>query len=106
MKLTKSKEKKSITLNDLAAMVAKGFEHTASKEDIKKLETRIDGVENRMGGLEVEMKALKNNVKNYLELSDKRYLELKHRDKMLMEYLKELALKTQVKMTFKELETF
>ncbi|MDP2933532.1 MAG: hypothetical protein Q8N81_05385 [bacterium] len=49
---------KSFDLNDLAIMVAKGFENTSTKDDVKRLENRMDGMENRMDGMEKSMKSL------------------------------------------------
>jgi hypothetical protein len=60
--------KKPMTIDGLAVIVAKGFEH---------VENMIGGVETRMGQVEHQMKALNSNVNNYLELSEKRYAELK-----------------------------
>ena len=73
---------------------------------IDKLEVRMGGLEARMGELEHEMAALNAKVTNYLELSDKRYLELKRKNLVLAKWIKELAEKTGVKLDFKELEEF
>jgi hypothetical protein len=35
--------KKKMTIDDLALMVAKGFEHTATKDDLKELRVEIKG---------------------------------------------------------------
>lgn len=44
--------KKSITIDDLAIMVAKGFENTATKNDITRLENRLDDIDSRLGKIE------------------------------------------------------
>jgi len=41
-----------ITLEQLAHMVQRGFEQTATKEDLKGLERRFDDVDNRFEGIE------------------------------------------------------
>ncbi|MBU4275039.1 hypothetical protein KKE19_04490 [Patescibacteria group bacterium] len=38
-------KKKNITIDDLAIMVQKGFDKTSTKEQVEKLEYRIDKVE-------------------------------------------------------------
>ena len=95
---------KKITLEDLALMVKKGFDHAASKEDLKAvelrldkridnletrfdslearfdlLETKVDGLETKVDTLEIKMDGLKTSFDSHLSLSDKRYLELKHK---------------------------
>jgi phage gp16-like protein len=73
--------KKKMTLEDLAIMVAKGFENTATKADIAKLDKKIDSVKSE---LKSEIQGLRNSVNNYLKLTDKRYLELKNNQKILV----------------------
>jgi hypothetical protein len=104
--------KKKITLDDLAIMVAKGFDDTATKGDIAKLEGRVGKLEDRMvkledsmTGLESEMKGLRNSVNNYLKLSDKRYIELKNNQKILARYLKAIIEKSKISINTRELET-
>ena len=96
--------KKSMTIDDLAVMVAKGFENTATKEDVNGLTGRVDGLTDRMGKLEHQMQALNSNVNNYLELSEKRYVELKHNDAILAKWIKLVADKTGVPIDVSQLE--
>jgi uncharacterized phage infection (PIP) family protein YhgE len=79
----------------LARMVAKGFENTAK-----------DMAELKQGTSELkhEVSAVKNNVNNYLELSEKRYVELKQRDILLAKWLKLVAEKTGVSIDVSQLE--
>lgn len=56
------KKKKQITTEDLALMIANGFEETATKQDFSRLEKRVGGLEGRVGGLEKDMKGLKQDV--------------------------------------------
>jgi hypothetical protein len=43
---------KNTTIDDLARMITEGFQSTAGKEDIRKVEVRLDGVESRLGKIE------------------------------------------------------
>jgi len=79
---------KNVTLDDLAVMVAKGF----------------NAVDERFNKLEGEMQALRSSVNNYLELSDKRYLELKAREKVIVNWVKTIADKTGVQINLEDLE--
>lgn len=58
------KNQKTFDLNDLAVMVAKGFENTATKDDFKRLENRMDGMENRMDGMDKRMGSMEKSMKN------------------------------------------
>ena len=46
------KKNKNISIDDLAAMVAKGFSNTATKDDIKRLESHLDDIDFRLGKIE------------------------------------------------------
>lgn len=96
---------------EMAVMVAKGFEQTSKEisgldRRILALEKRITALEARMTRLENEMKALSSKVTNYLQLSDRRYLELKRRDMVIARWLKQVADKTGVEIDLAELEKF
>ncbi len=84
-----------MTIDDLAVMVAKGF---------SRVDERFDKLEGRMEKLETEMQGLRSSVNNYLELSDKRYLELKAREKVIVNWVKQIADKTGVKISLEDLE--
>jgi chromosome segregation ATPase len=45
-------EEREITIEDLAAMVKKGFDKTAQRTDLERLEKKIDTVDSRLGNLE------------------------------------------------------
>ena len=87
--------KKSMSIDDLAVMVASGFEHVS--KDISDMQTRLSALEH-------SMLALSSNVNNYLELSEKRYSELKQRDALLAQWLKLIAEKTGVPIDVSQLE--
>lgn len=95
---------KPMTLDDLAAMVARGFEHTPNKEDFTELTGRMDKLEGKVDTMGHTVEALNSNVKNYLELSEKRYFELKQRDALLAQWLKLIAEKTNVAIDVSQLE--
>lgn len=70
-------------------------------KQLHSLEKRLTS---RIEALESEMKALSAKVTNYLELSDKRYLELKRRELVIAKWVKQIADKTGVKIDLEELE--
>jgi len=108
--------KKNVTIDDLAVMVAGGFEGVNKRLDkvegrlgivegkLEKVEDRLSTVEGRLGSLETSMEGLRSSVNNYLELSDKRYLELKARQNILANWVKEIGEKTGVKVDLEDLE--
>ncbi len=61
-------------------------------------------VDLRLEKLEHQMGALDSSVKNYLELSDKRYLELRQINKIIFKYLKIVSEKAKVPLDLSELE--
>ncbi len=85
----------------LARMVAKGFEDTATKQDVANLNIKIDGVKKE---LKEEMQGLRGSVNNYLQLSDKRYLELKNNQKILAKYIKLVFQKSSIPVDLTELD--
>lgn len=60
-------KKRNITIDDLAVMVQKGFEETATKEQVDvrfdKVEGRLDKVEGRLMKIEIRM----DNVESEIE---------------------------------------
>lgn len=68
------------------------------------VEKRFDKLEGRMDKLEHHMGALASSVKNYLELSDKRYLELRQTNRIIFKYLKLVVQKSKVPIDLSELE--
>ena len=93
---------KNITLDDLAVMVAKGFDGVNGRLD--KVEGRLDKVEGGMSELKTEMQGLRASVNNYLALSDRRCLELKAREKGIVSWVKQIGDKTGVKISLEDLE--
>ena len=55
--------KKDITLDGLAQMVAKGFANTASKQDVQDLRSDFDDQRSDFNGLRQEFKDLRTDVK-------------------------------------------
>ena len=54
--------KKKFTIDDLAVMVKKGFDQTATKEEIHAITARLDGLEKKVGGLDHKMDGLEQKV--------------------------------------------
>ena len=90
-----------VTLVDnLAGSTANGFE---------RLEKRMDGFEKRMDRFEEKLEALTQTVNNlanklghYIDLHEERYLDLKHRYKLLANWAEKVASKTGIPFEFKE----
>lgn len=106
----KQKNKKNITLDDLAVMVVEGFndvnERMATKDDIVDIRKDIKNLSDRVGKLEIKVDTLQSSVNNYLELSDKRYLELREVNRIMFKYLKLIVVKTKAPIDLTELEKF
>lgn len=58
----KKDKNKSVTMDELANMVARGFENTATKRDISDVNLRIDGLDLRIDGLDLRMDNLEKKV--------------------------------------------
>lgn len=110
--MPKKSEKKNMTLDKLAVMVNEGFNditgRMATKQDLEsvKLELKKDihELSGRVEKVEHKMEALNSNVNNYLELSEKRYVELKRRDVILAKWIKLVAHKIKVPVDLSEFE--
>ncbi|MEI6280675.1 MAG: hypothetical protein WCP17_01605 [bacterium] len=50
--MKKMLKNKKITINDLAVMVAGGFENTSTKDDLKDVIKKLDDIEYRLGKIE------------------------------------------------------
>ena len=101
--------KKPMTIDDLALMVAGGFNDVGERLGkvegrLGKMEGRLGKVEENVGKLDHQVQALNSNVNNYLELSEKRYSELKQRDVLLAKWIKLVADKTGVSVDLSLLE--
>jgi hypothetical protein len=96
--------KKPMTIDDLAEMVAEGFANTATKQDVSAIQQDINGVKQDLSEVKHEVLAVKSNLNNYLELSERRYVELKQRDALLAQWIKLVAEKTGVPVDVSQLE--
>ena len=85
------------TIQDLGDLVAEGFGE--AYEHIASLAGRMDKLGNRMENL-------KNHVTHYLELSDKRYIELKQKNDLLAQWVKILADKLGVPVDISQLKQY
>ena len=52
----------NVTNEELARMIAKGFENTATKGDAQRLEQRMDGFDQRMDGFEQKMEGFEQRM--------------------------------------------
>jgi uncharacterized protein YPO0396 len=107
-----SQDNPNTTLDELAAMVARGFEDVmgrmATKDDIAQLKTQVDSAVSELKeeilSLSNAIAGLRNELNNYLRLTDDRYLELKHRQDVLAGWMLKLANKNQIQIDLKELD--
>ncbi|MDO8659346.1 MAG: hypothetical protein Q7K54_01975 [Candidatus Parcubacteria bacterium] len=56
---------KKVTINDLAIMVAKGFESTATKDDIKNIDEKLDKHDKIFHSIMRELKAMHEDRKYF-----------------------------------------
>lgn len=83
-------KKRSITLDSLARMVQKGFEETATKRDITRLDGRIDGLDGRIDEIAVRLGRVEAKLDRAL------YKEVAR----LEDLIRQLARKTHVKLEY------
>lgn len=83
-------------MDNLAAMVARGFENTATKDDIRRLEGRMDKLEKKLVELTETVQLLANKLARYIDLHEERYLDFKHRYKLLAKWAEKVAAKTGI----------
>ncbi len=118
--MDESNNKQPMTLDDLAAMVARGFEditgrmatkdgiaNMATKDDIAAIRAEMatkDDLAATEQRLKTEIEGLRNSVNNYLNLSNERYLELKHRQDVIVSWVAKIAEKNNVHIDLTELE--
>ena len=86
-------------------------EMTAQTENLAILintafQTQKEYFEKRISDLEAKIDALANKLSIHIDLSDKRYLELKRRDLVITKWIKQVADKTGIKIDLTELEKF
>jgi tetrahydromethanopterin S-methyltransferase subunit G len=53
---------KNMTIETLAEMINEGFKTTASKEDIKEVTTRLDGIDSRLDTLDARLGRIEADV--------------------------------------------
>ncbi|MDP1709608.1 MAG: hypothetical protein Q8L21_01850 [Candidatus Komeilibacteria bacterium] len=114
---------KQMTLDDLAVITANGFSELGGRMDkldgrmgniegrmegiegrMEKVENNMIGLGNRMDKLESSVSGLRSSVNHYLDLSNECYLELKHRDTLIVNWLKVIGDKTGVPIDVGQLE--
>ncbi len=67
MKKVTEKSKK-MTIDDLAIMVANGFENTATKDDIKMLDEKLEKIDFRLSKIEVNHERRLDKVEDKLAI--------------------------------------
>ena len=101
--MERTRLKKRMMIDDLAIMVAKGFEDVtsrmATKTDVADMATKSDIIK-----LQKEIESLRGSVNNYLRLSDERYLELKQKYNILVKVVKAVVQKTKIPIDLTPLE--
>jgi prefoldin subunit 5 len=53
---------KKITIETLAGMIKRGFDATASKDDLQKLEQKVDGLDRKVDGLDKRVGVIDKKV--------------------------------------------
>jgi len=56
------KIKKNITIDGLASMVARGFENTSTKSDVKRLEDKVSSLDVKVSSLDTKVSSLDTKV--------------------------------------------
>lgn len=64
----RQKTTKKITTEDLAIMVAKGFESTATKNDISEVNKRLEDIEYRLGKIESNHERRIDNLEDKMNI--------------------------------------
>lgn len=82
------KNNKGITLDELANMVAGGFENTATKQDVQDVNRRIDGLEKKVNKLDFQVDQVYDILKRFEEQD---ILDLQKRVQILEKAVRALA---------------
>jgi hypothetical protein len=99
-------KKKNVTLDDLATAMQAGFKQASDNHEslARMVAEGFESQNERFDKLETEIQGLRSSVNNHLELSDKRYLELKARQNVIVNWVKTIGDKTGVKINLEDLE--
>ena len=101
-----------ITIKDIERVIEKGFDkqavliNNAFQAHSDHFDKQISGLRDDIGKLDAQIAGLNNKINNYLELADKRYLELKKKYLQVVKCLEQIGNKTGVKVDLAELEQF
>jgi|SRR3990167_5835572 len=97
-----------LDLKTLETVLDKRFEKQAQiiVRGFANLEDRVAKLEKGIEEIKFEIQALSAKLTNYMELSDKRYLELKHNNLVVAKWVQKIADKTGVEIDLTELEKF
>ena len=97
-----------LDLKTLETVLDKRFEKQAQiiVRGFANLEDRVAKLEKGIEEIKFEIQALSAKLTNYMELSDKRYLELKHNNLVVAKWVQKIADKTGVEIDLTEWEKF
>ena len=97
-----------LDLKTLETVLDKRFEKQAQiiVRGFANLEDRVAKLEKGIEEIKFEIQALSAKLTNYMELSDKRYLELKHNNLVVAKWVQKIADKTGVEIDLTEFEKF
>ncbi len=83
------KKNKKVTIDDLAIMIAKGFENTVTKYEFIELSKKVDSVEKRFDSLDKKVDKLDQNIqatrRDVLEIGD-RFVSRNEFDNLLIRF--------------------
>lgn len=104
----KDKQMAELTIKEIEKVIDKAFVKQALmiKNGFDATTKDIADLRNDIARLDAEIKSLNNKINNYLELADKRYLELKKKYLQVVKSLAEIGNRTGVKIDTDELEQF
>jgi len=80
---------------ELLLAVKRGFDATASKESMERVETRLDKVESHLQGID-------NKLKRHLEISDDRHFDHQRLHKVYQYWFEKIAKKVDVELDVPE----
>ena len=90
--------------NDLKQPVTKGYLGEFTEEILLPAVSSL--LDEKLKPISDKLDAVSSKLTAHLELSDRRYLELKNREKLLAKWIKQIADKTGVSIDLAELEKF
>jgi len=77
--MKKDGKKNSVTIDDLAVMVAKGFDHVENKMDVRfqAVDKRFDGIDKRLDDIDYRLGKIESNHERRLDILEDRMAVVK-----------------------------